>query len=166
MRIVTECVVSSAHRLPGYEGKCKNLHGHNWRVRVVIDGWPIEHSLSPYAGMIMDFSFIKQVVNTLDHTYLNDIIPNPTAENISIWVCRELMKVADNVGNVESVIVQVFETEKSYAQVSSKELAERMNKGIVEPMIVDEPNKDIGTQVVDEESEDDEGEREGHTESE
>jgi 6-pyruvoyl-tetrahydropterin synthase len=116
------------------------------------------HTLFLILNIIPDFSVIKETVNRLDHTYLNDIIENPTAETIAIWICKEIMKITDNAGNVENVIVQVFETDKSYAQISSEELAERMNQELKEPEVIkNEPDKDIGTQIVEGE-EDEEGE--------
>lgn len=154
MRIVTECVIAGSHHLPNYEGKCKNVHGHNWRVKVCLDGWPLK--IGPYQGMLMDFSFIKEVVNSLDHRNLNDVVENPTAENIAIWLCEEIKRIA--APNIENVIIQVYEMDKSYAQVSSEELEEKMMEQITEPpeiKVPNEPDKDIGTQVVEGSVEDD-----------
>lgn len=154
MRIVTECVIAGSHHLPQYEGKCKNVHGHNWRVKVCLDGWPL--TVGPYMGMIMDFSWIKEVVNHLDHRNINEVVENPTAENIAIWICEELMRRTAPGGNVDNIIVQIFETDKSYAQVSSEELTEMMKRDMEVPEVIvpNEPDKDIGTQIVEEGVED------------
>jgi 6-pyruvoyltetrahydropterin/6-carboxytetrahydropterin synthase len=78
-------VFDAAHNLERYRGKCENLHGHTYRLRVTLIGEPDEE------GMIIDFVELKQIVtqhvlSLLDHSYLNRIIPQPTAENIAKWV--------------------------------------------------------------------------------
>ena len=63
---------SSAHKLDGYEGLCKNLHGHNWKVRIGIICEKIDD-----IGMTIDFGEVKKYLNEvmimLDHTYLNEL---------------------------------------------------------------------------------------------
>jgi len=71
----------AAHYLPNYEGKCANLHGHRWTVKVILVGFS-----NPDTGMLMDFTKIKEIIDKLDHKLLNDIIKNPTAENIAEWI--------------------------------------------------------------------------------
>jgi 6-pyruvoyltetrahydropterin/6-carboxytetrahydropterin synthase len=80
-----------AHFLPNYDGVCSNLHGHEAIIDVVI-----RKRILKSTGMATDFSTIKKIVNNcviskLDHSYLNDIIKNPTAENLSIWIWEQLM---------------------------------------------------------------------------
>ena len=61
----------SAHNLPNYNGKCKNLHGHRWRLDVYVEG--VE---SKTTGMIVDFKDLKDIVNTniIDAiTYIDDL---------------------------------------------------------------------------------------------
>ena len=74
----------AAHFLPGYNGKCANLHGHTWGVEVTVEG-----AVDPLSGMVIDFIVLKKIVEPwiekLDHHYLNDILPMPTAENITLW---------------------------------------------------------------------------------
>ncbi len=78
----------AAHSLPGYQGKCANLHGHTYKVEVVIEGNRGED------GFVMDFYKLKKILNAvlldLDHGNLNDLLPNPTAENIAELVCQRL----------------------------------------------------------------------------
>ena len=78
----------AAHSLPGYQGKCANLHGHTYKVEVVIEGSRGED------GFVMDFYQLKKILNAvlkdLDHSNLNDLLPNPTAENIAELVCQRL----------------------------------------------------------------------------
>lgn len=82
---------AAAHNLPNYKGKCNNLHGHEWSIEIVI-----RKRIDPKTGMVIDFSKLKQsmdqfIISILDHNYINNIIPNPTAENILVWCWSELM---------------------------------------------------------------------------
>jgi 6-pyruvoyltetrahydropterin/6-carboxytetrahydropterin synthase len=115
MRIVTEQEIAGAHFLPNYDGKCKNLHGHNWLVKVALEGIPLDDG--PNQGMLLDFSTIKNTINEFDHKSLNDVLENPTAENISILLCRKLMEVVDD--NIARITVRVYETSKGYAEICS-----------------------------------------------
>lgn len=81
---------SSAHQLPFYDGPCKRLHGHNYILRVTMAGKP-----NPNDGMIRDFDEVKKVVwesclVQCDHHNLNDLMENPTAENMVVWMWDRL----------------------------------------------------------------------------
>jgi 6-pyruvoyltetrahydropterin/6-carboxytetrahydropterin synthase len=83
----------AAHVLPYHEGKCARMHGHSYRLEVAIRG-PLQ-STGPAAGMIEDFDTVRELVNRqildqLDHTTLNDRIPNPTCEHIVAWIWQQL----------------------------------------------------------------------------
>lgn len=87
----------AAHTLPGYDGPCKNLHGHTWKLRIGIKGVVKKDS-----GMILDYKTLKEIVQSkviskLDHAYLNDIIENPTSENVVEWIVTQL---SQNVGSL------------------------------------------------------------------
>lgn len=73
----------AAHKLDlGYSSPCQQLHGHRWEVKVKIVS-----SVLNKDGMIVDFQTIKNIINELDHRYLNDIMSfNPTAENIARYL--------------------------------------------------------------------------------
>lgn len=75
----------AAHFLPNYEGKCKNLHGHTWKIEVEVFSEYLDHN-----DFVIDFSKIKQSIRELDHQLLNDFIPNPTAENIAKYLFQKL----------------------------------------------------------------------------
>jgi len=84
-----EFTFDAAHRLEHYHGKCEALHGHTYRFAVVLRGEPAAE------GMVMDFVVLKDLVSErvlvrLDHSYLNDILPQPTAERIALWIWGEL----------------------------------------------------------------------------
>ncbi|MBI5544051.1 MAG: 6-carboxytetrahydropterin synthase QueD [Deltaproteobacteria bacterium] len=81
---------AAAHQLPLYDGPCKRMHGHNYRLRVSIRGEPDART-----GMLMDFEHIRRivtegVVGVVDHQVLNDFIENPTAENVIQWAWSRL----------------------------------------------------------------------------
>ncbi len=90
MRLDVEFTFAAAHRLPRYEGPCFRLHGHNYRFFVGLEG-----EVDPRSGMITDFGVVKQIVQEhvlarTDHRDLNDVLENPTAENIARWIWEEL----------------------------------------------------------------------------
>lgn len=83
----------AAHSLPSHPGKCARMHGHSYRLEVTISG-PI-HRDGPARGMVEDFEALEALVRTeaidaLDHQTLNDLIENPTAEEILSWIWRRL----------------------------------------------------------------------------
>lgn len=82
---------SAAHELPNHKGLCQYIHGHEWKV-----GIELKKRINNQTGMVIDFSDLKKIVNThvisvLDHSFLNEIIYNPTAENLLIWIWEKLM---------------------------------------------------------------------------
>ncbi len=86
---------SAAHRLCGYQGACSNLHGHNWRVRVGLQTDTLDS-----IGMAIDFgiikSILKEILDELDHAYLNDSPVlngiNPTSENLARYIFERMHK--------------------------------------------------------------------------
>ncbi len=80
----------SAHRLPEHPGKCRALHGHSYRLVVSV-----ERPVDRRTGLALDFSDLKQlvvrdVVDQLDHRSLNDVVENPTAEHLAVWIWDRL----------------------------------------------------------------------------
>ncbi len=93
MEIFKEFTFDSAHFLPNVpEGhKCKNMHGHTYRLRVYCKG-----EIGENTGWVLDFADVKAVWKPLekivDHKVLNDIpgLENPTAEHIAMWFWRKM----------------------------------------------------------------------------
>lgn len=108
----------AAHHLHAYEGKCKNLHGHTYKVIFGISGYTDE------IGMVIDFGDIKEIWKKeieifLDHRYINETLPpmNTTAENMVVWIFEKMedaIKDRPNLLRVE--FVKLFETPTSYAE--------------------------------------------------
>jgi len=65
IRITKEFKFETAHALPGYDGLCKNIHGHSYELLVTVAGYPIEEKDHPKRGMVMDFGDLKKIVRKL-----------------------------------------------------------------------------------------------------
>ncbi|MCM8799953.1 MAG: 6-carboxytetrahydropterin synthase QueD [Candidatus Omnitrophica bacterium] len=110
---------SAAHSLRGYKGKCEELHGHNWKVELVVSKEKL-NSL----GMVVDFKNLKKKLNSilsqLDHRYLNKIDYfkkiNPTSENIARYIFEKLKEK-----NISYKIKEVVVWESEDASASFKE---------------------------------------------
>jgi len=111
--LTVESHFSSAHHLLNYEGKCENVHGHNWRVEITIAGENLDKS-----GMLVDFKILKKILNEaveeLDHKNLNDLEAfmetSPSSENIARYLFEELHEKLPLLKQVS-----VWETEKAKA---------------------------------------------------
>lgn len=62
IRITKEFTFETGHALYGHDGKCKNIHGHSYKLSVTVLGNPVSDSNDPKFGMIMDFSDLKKIV--------------------------------------------------------------------------------------------------------
>jgi 6-pyruvoyltetrahydropterin/6-carboxytetrahydropterin synthase len=84
---------AAAHRLREYDGNCERLHGHNWKVDVVLRGAQLDR-----LGMLLDFReakrLLRELLDALDHRYLNELEAfreaNPTTENLARTICEAL----------------------------------------------------------------------------
>lgn len=116
-----------AHKLPEYDGKCVNLHGHNGKLEIEVSnrvGLYNSDKLKgdrQYPGMVIDFAMLKKVVNEniieeLDHVYLNDKtgFQHPTAENIVTWIVNRLGLYLFKDIKLERV--RLYEEEDSWAE--------------------------------------------------
>jgi len=87
--------MASAHFLPGYDGPCKDLHGHTWKIEVTVQSETLDG-----IGMVADFkvmkSKLKEFLKPLDHVCLNDLDyfkeNNPTTENIAKYIYQHFAK--------------------------------------------------------------------------
>ena len=64
IRITKKFRFEAAHALYGYDGKCKNIHGHNYNLFVTIIGSPVKDDSNVKYGMVMDFGDLKKIVNS------------------------------------------------------------------------------------------------------
>ena len=120
--VSVEYSFAAGHSLRAYKGKCENVHGHNYKVRVTLAGEKLNA-----AGLLMDFvelrTEIKALVERLDHRFLNDIPPfdrlNPSAENLAKYFCDEIETQARNQG-LQVHAVTVWETDTTSATYRPK----------------------------------------------
>jgi 6-pyruvoyltetrahydropterin/6-carboxytetrahydropterin synthase len=116
-----EFTFDAAHHLHEYEGKCKNLHGHTYKVIFGISGFVDDR------GLMIDFGDIKEIWKTeieifLDHRYLNETLPpmNTTAENMVVWIYEKmslsLLNRQEFYQGARVEFVRLYETPTSYAE--------------------------------------------------
>lgn len=133
MTVVKELTVDTAHMLSNYDGKCNNLHGHTYKIKVAVEGNVVN-------DMVLDFNVIKEVFDKYDHaivfageeerepfeegllnlvqTYKKKhlVLPSamrPTAENMAKLAIDQLRVAMQN--QARSIAVEVWETPTSYA---------------------------------------------------
>jgi 6-pyruvoyltetrahydropterin/6-carboxytetrahydropterin synthase len=139
IRVTREFTLETAHVLRDYDGPCKNVHGHSYRLFVTVAGIPVNNPENPKNGMVIDFTELKKVVlgaiiDKFDHsvvipsdidavkmdmmkkTFGNTVVVNyqPTCENL----------VADFAGRIRELLpagtmlhsLKLYETAKSYAE--------------------------------------------------
>jgi len=139
IRITKEFRFEIAHALWNYDGLCRNMHGHSYRMFVTVKGQPIEDMENPKLGMVIDFGNLKQIVNTeivdkLDHAVIlysksatKEILENntlygrkyivdyqPTCENMVVDIAERIsLRLPDGV-NLFSV--KLHETATSFVE--------------------------------------------------
>jgi 6-pyruvoyltetrahydropterin/6-carboxytetrahydropterin synthase len=115
--ISVDYTFAAGHALRGYKGKCENVHGHNYKVRVVVEGEELNN-----VGLLMDFvdlrAGIKAMVEKWDHRFLNDLPPfdklNPSAENMARVFCEGIAADVSKQG-LQVRSVTVWETDTTSA---------------------------------------------------
>ena len=113
----------AAHALMGYDGRCRNIHGHSYEMRVTIKGMPIMDDSSPKNGMVMDFGDLKRIVNEeiVDH-YDHAFIIN---HNMSQDFIDEVKR------NYERIIVLPYQPTTELMLIDfSKKIKSRLPEGI------------------------------------
>jgi 6-pyruvoyltetrahydropterin/6-carboxytetrahydropterin synthase len=120
MLLQRDFTFDAAHRLTQYHGKCEALHGHTYRLAVILKGVPDSE------GMVLDFVELKKIVkekvlSRLDHAYLNDLFEQPTAEYIARWVWGELEEPLGR-SNCALWEVRLWETASSSVTVTREDM--------------------------------------------
>lgn len=113
--ICVEHTFAAGHALRNYYGKCENVHGHNYRVQVAIEGPDVDEN-----GLLYDFADLKKRLRAsteyLDHQFINDLKPfdevNPSAENIAKFIFDDIQK---SLNTAFLSYVKVWETPTSFA---------------------------------------------------
>jgi 6-pyruvoyltetrahydropterin/6-carboxytetrahydropterin synthase len=116
--VTVEDMFAAGHALRNYHGKCENVHGHNYKIQVTLEGPELDE-----IGLLVDFAEVKKamqaVMNRLDHQFLNDIPPfdqlNPSAENIAKYFYDELAGALPSDSRMRVGAVKIWETDTSSA---------------------------------------------------
>jgi 6-pyruvoyltetrahydropterin/6-carboxytetrahydropterin synthase len=119
--VTVEQTFAAGHALREYKGKCENVHGHNYKVQITVEGERLNR-----IGLLVDFvelkRVVREVVDRLDHQFINDLEPftviNPSAENMAKYFYDEVSKKMDgSSGEAPTRIAQIkiWETDTSIA---------------------------------------------------
>jgi 6-pyruvoyltetrahydropterin/6-carboxytetrahydropterin synthase len=119
-QVSVEETFSAGHALRGYKGKCENVHGHNYRVQITLEGPQLDN-----IGLLVDFTRVKQVmrevIKRLDHQFINELEPftsvNPSAENMAKYFFEEVSSQLKDLppgALVKDVVI--WETDTAYAK--------------------------------------------------
>lgn len=119
--VTVEQTFAAGHALREYKGKCENIHGHNYRVQITVEGEELNR-----IGLLVDFVDLKravrEVIAILDHQFINDLEPftviNPSAENLAKYFydevsCRLDLKTFGAPARIAQV--RIWETDTSIA---------------------------------------------------
>ena len=123
IRVTKEFRFESAHALMGYDGPCKNVHGHSYELSVTVIGAPIDDRASAKLGMVMDFGDLKkiikkQIVDPFDHALLlNSEVPQ-----------RELQNYGEPFTNI--VLLPYQPTSENFLLDFAKRIAELLPQGV------------------------------------
>jgi 6-pyruvoyltetrahydropterin/6-carboxytetrahydropterin synthase len=115
LKVITD--FAAAHQLRNFRGECEKLHGHNWRIEVILSGDRLNE-----AGLLIDFKEVKTAANRiledLDHAYLNDLPQfkdeNPSSENIAAYLFQRLSSEL-NKGHLKVTKVTAWESDSACA---------------------------------------------------
>ena len=115
--VSVEQTFAAGHALRNYRGKCENVHGHNYRVLVTIQGSKLDS-----IGLLVDFVELKKLMNgvidRLDHQFINDLTPfdtiNPSAENMAKYFYDEI-SAGLGEGSIRVSEVKLWETDTASA---------------------------------------------------
>ena len=112
-RLHVDKTFSAAHQLTKYSGPCENLHGHTWKIQIVVEGDELDE-----AGMLMDFRVLKDnlqhFTDKFDHKFLNDLFEeSPTSEFISKYVFKAIQPQLPSTVTLKEV--SIWESESSKA---------------------------------------------------
>ncbi len=111
--LAIELMISASHYLRNYQGPCQRIHGHNWKIQVIVQSTTLNE-----VGMVIDFKELSdlawQVVGKFDHQMLNDLSPfdqmNPTAENMAQYFYQQIDRLLPN--GVQMKTLRLWETPK------------------------------------------------------
>jgi 6-pyruvoyltetrahydropterin/6-carboxytetrahydropterin synthase len=116
--VTIEETFAAGHALRNYRGKCENVHGHNYRCQVTLEGAELDS-----IGLLVDFVELKKVVHgvldRMDHQWLNEFPPfdvlNPSAENMAKYIYDEVSEGLKTRQGVKVGAIRLWETDTASA---------------------------------------------------
>jgi 6-pyruvoyltetrahydropterin/6-carboxytetrahydropterin synthase len=118
-QVIVEDGFSSAHALRHFHGATEPLHGHNFRVQVVVEGKRLQNKVKYVTDFVALQRVLRAIVQPLDHVNLNESPPfnkeNPSAENLAGFIGRQLQRNWHEKG-VRLESVTVWETPQTAAR--------------------------------------------------
>ncbi len=128
-----------SHALLNYDGLCRSIHGHSYKLQITVAGEPIQSAGSPKDGMVIDFSILKkliqeQIVKHLDHSLMinenaaieklselgqmyerHHAVPfQPTSENMVVYIAEKVKLLLPE--HIELFSIRLYETSTSFAE--------------------------------------------------
>jgi 6-pyruvoyltetrahydropterin/6-carboxytetrahydropterin synthase len=116
--VTIEETFAAGHALRNYRGKCENVHGHNYRCQVTLEGAELDN-----IGLLVDFVELKRVVHgvldRMDHQWLNEFPPfdvlNPSAENMARYIYQQVAEGLKVREGVRIGLVRLWEADTAHA---------------------------------------------------
>jgi 6-pyruvoyltetrahydropterin/6-carboxytetrahydropterin synthase len=128
-----------SHALLNYDGLCRSIHGHSYKLQVTVMGEPVNEPGHSKDGMVIDFSLLKKliqehIVSKLDHSLMinekapvdkldalvqmyerHQVVPfQPTSENMVVYIAEKVKQLLPE--HIELFSVRLFETSSSFAE--------------------------------------------------
>src|SRR5664279_94010 len=139
IRITKQFGFEMSHALLNYDGLCRNIHGHSYKLQITVAGEPMKAEGSPKDGMVIDFSILKkiiqeQIISQLDHSLMinvkaptdklsalgqmyerRQVVPfQPTSENLVVYIAEKVKPLLPE--HIELFCVRLYETSNSFAE--------------------------------------------------
>lgn len=139
IRVTKQFGFEMSHALLNYDGLCRNIHGHSYKLQITVAGEPVNQSGNPKDGMVIDFSMLKkiiqeQIVRHLDHSLMineyapidklnalgqmyerHHVVPfQPTSENLVVYIADKVKPLLPE--HIELFSVRLYETANSFAE--------------------------------------------------
>lgn len=139
IRVTKQFSFEMSHALLNYDGLCRNIHGHSYKLQITVKGEPLQDSANPKDGMVIDFSILKKmvqshVVSELDHSLVinenapidklselgemyerHHVVPfQPTSENMVLYIANKVKTILPE--HLELFSVRLYETSNSFAE--------------------------------------------------
>ncbi len=139
IRVTKQFGFEMSHALLNYDGLCRNIHGHSYKLQITVSGEPFQDAGGPKDGMVIDFSILKkivqeQIISKLDHSLMinekaptdklnqlgqmyerHQVVPfQPTTENLVVYIADVMKTILPE--HIELFSVRLFETSSSFAE--------------------------------------------------